>query len=612
MRVPTYDGRQVSPAPTPAGYQNAGDYTVGTQALSETAAQIGGLTDRMVAQQNQDFAWRADAKMKTDFATWEATNRPKFQGAAAGGQLDPTTGQSTGTWADQVKSYWAGQAQAFGQSLSPDQQRIIDRNIQMYSAATVGEATRYTMGELQKSHIEAYGDATSADVNAALHAGTPVAGDIAAAAIKDRNAQFAQQQGHIDPATGMVDQNWLAAQNMKTLTTLHANMISQLQQTDTGAARQYLVDHKADIDGAHLDDIEKSLNTAEASTKAVQAVSDVFAKYLPAGADPSRGETPLNVTGMMGDIEAQFKGNAPALTAARAELGARVNAWKTTESQYQTDAINTIEGGIAQGKGLPWAMQQPQWSTLSGKSQAQITDHLDAKAYSALSRANASDARADAADARADRALGREHFDTYLQVSDPSTLSQLTMDQVRAYLPQLGDTLTRSLMEQKQHLNTATDVRNANMDKDTFTALATGAFGMVDPHDANASKNDKAAFVNVQDNVNYALRQAQAQAKQPLTQDQKVQVMKDEMTRTVTVNPGWFSSNKPVPVVSLTRDQLAQVQIPDADRAQAAAALQQMHTQFPNNPAYAPTEDNLRALYLRKVSPLGGRRFSGQ
>lgn len=612
MRVPIYDGPQVSQAPAPAGYQDASNYTIGDQALRSTADQVGGMADKIIGQQNQDFAWRADAKMKTDFATWESQARPKFQGAAAGGSVDPSTGQSTGTYTQAVQQYWASQASAFGQSLSPDQQRIIDRNIQMYSASTVGEATRYTMGELQKSHVEAYADANNADVQAALHSGTPAQADIAADAIRTRNAQFALQQGHINPATGQVDQDWLAAQNQKTLTVLHANMISQLQQTNTDMARQYLTDHRADIDGTQLDNIEKSLNTAEAATKAVQAVSDVFTKYLPEGADPSRGETPLNVTAMMGDIEAQFKGNPQGLAAARAELGARVNAWKTTESQFQTDAINTIEAGVAQGKGLPWAMQQPQWGTLSGKSQAAITDHLDSKAYTSLMRGNALDARSDAAAARADRALGREHYDLYLDLAmNPDKLAALTPDQVKAYLPTLGDTLTHNLMETRAKLNSSADVRTAHIDNQTFSSLAVNSFGMKDPLDPSASKQDKALFAMTKDNVDFVLGQMQAAKKAPLTNDEKVEAMRNEMARTVTVNPGWFSSNTQTPVVSLTRDQVGNVVIPAGDRQQAADALQQMHALHPADPQYAPNEANLRALYLKRVSP-AGKLFSGQ
>jgi hypothetical protein len=350
MRVPLYDGPQVSQASAPAGYQDAGNYTVGDQALGKAADVVGGIADRIVAQQDQDFAWRADAKMKGDFATWEAQTRPKFQGAAAGGITDPETGQASGTYAEQVQKYWATQASTFGQSLTPSQQRIINRNIQTYSASTVASATTYTMGELQKSHLEAYADAKNADVQGALKSGTPAAADVAAQSIIQRNAQFGASQGHIDPTTGMVDPNWLAAQNQKDLTVLHTNMVAQLQQTDTAAARQYFDTHRGEMDQTHVDEVNKALATAEASTKAVQAVSDVFTKYLPTGADPSRGETPLNVTAMMADIEGQFKGNPAGLSAARAELGARVSAWKTTESQFQTDAINTIEAGVAQGQ----------------------------------------------------------------------------------------------------------------------------------------------------------------------------------------------------------------------------------------------------------------------
>jgi len=61
--------------------------------------------------------------------------------------------------------------------------------------------------------------------------------------------------------------------------------------------------------------------------------------------------------------------------------------------------------------------------------------------------------------------------------------------------------------------------------------------------------------------------------------------------------PGFFS-NSQVPVIQLNADDAARVVVPPTDRAQIAQALQQMYATDPKNPAYAPTEANMRRLYL--------------
>ena len=65
--------------------------------------------------------------------------------------------------------------------------------------------------------------------------------------------------------------------------------------------------------------------------------------------------------------------------------------------------------------------------------------------------------------------------------------------------------------------------------------------------------------------------------------------------------PGFFS-NSQVPVIQLNADDAARVVVPPTDRAQIAQALQTMYANDPKNPAYAPTEANMRRLYLMRQS----------
>jgi hypothetical protein len=89
-----------------------------------------------------------------------------------------------------------------------------------------------------------------------------------------------------------------------------------------------------------------------------------------------------------------------------------------------------------------------------------------------------------------------------------------------------------------------------------------------------------------------------------LTRDEKLTLMRDELARTVTTS-GWFS-NSEVPVIALKADDVRNVVVPQADRRQIAEQMQEMARQYPNDPRFKPTEDNLKRWYLRGKSSAAG------
>jgi len=131
------------------------------------------------------------------------------------------------------------------------------------------------------------------------------------------------------------------------------------------------------------------------------------------------------------------------------------------------------------------------------------------------------------------------------------------------------------------------------------------------PFAKDNSEDHKRMLGTLQYRVEQLIDQAQSAKKGPLgrqekmDRQEKMELMRQEMARTVVVDGGWFSSDKQVPVILLDKKRAASVKVPAAEREQIVQALKAMNAQQPNNPAYAPTEDNIRALYLRKVSPAG-------
>jgi hypothetical protein len=156
------------------------------------------------------------------------------------------------------------------------------------------------------------------------------------------------------------------------------------------------------------------------------------------------------------------------------------------------------------------------------------------------------------------------------------------------------------IAEKRASLQTAADVRNATMTNEQFNRIADD-LKVTTPlsPDWNA-KVDGPAYQTVKDNVEAALRAAQSANKMPLTPEQKEKVMRSAMAQTVTINPGWFSFNKDVPLPTLSSANREQIVIPDADRQRIAAAMATRYAKS-KDPAYAPTEDNLRRWYLLSV-----------
>lgn len=593
--IPLYDGPQVQADQLRPNYQQTPTVGRGAMALANGANVAGQQLGEIDAMKARADAWNADAQIKTDFATWDAQARKTMQGAAAsGGQIDPATGQPAPGYAAQVQAWFKGAASKYTEQLGPAQKALITRNLAMYAAGAYHTATDYELSETQKYENGAWADAKAAQVSAALTVGTPAAAVGAASAIVDRNAQWAVSHGHIDPKTGLVDQDWLAAQNRADLTVLHASVIENLQRTNPQAAEAYLTGHSDQMDATQVARIRASITTATSSQLGSSAGRDVFQASLPKGANAAIGQTPLDMAAMDAQLVDKFKGDPVALNAARDELTKAATNWKQTEQQYQTAYGSTLRAGLSTGHGLAWAQAQPEWSKLDGQTREAITDHLTAQAYT-------NEMRSANAEARADRLKGFAGFQQFLALdTNPAAIASLSDEQVANLTNTMSHEQAARIAEKRATLSTAADVRNATMANEQFNRIADD-LKVTTPLSPDWNvKADGAAYQTVKDNVEAALRSAQSGNKMPLTPEQKEKVMRSAMAQTVTVNPGWFSFSKAVPLPTLNAADRERVVIPDTDRQRVAAAMAARYAKN-KDPAYAPTEDNIHRWYLTGV-----------
>lgn len=136
------------------------------------------------------------------------------------------------------------------------------------------------------------------------------------------------------------------------------------------------------------------------------------------------------------------------------------------------------------------------------------------------------------------------------------------------------------------------------MDTEDFNHIAT-QLGM-DPY--NARGTGRAQLGELKYRVEQMIDMAQKAKGKELTREEKGELMRGEMSRTVTVNPGFFSPNRETPVIQLAPEDARRVVIPAAEKAQIADALRVMYARNPANPLFAPTEENMRRLFLANKS----------
>jgi hypothetical protein len=188
----------------------------------------------------------------------------------------------------------------------------------------------------------------------------------------------------------------------------------------------------------------------------------------------------------------------------------------------------------------------------------------------------------------------------YLIYSNPDTLSGMTENQVLNLLPSLGNELTSHLMQQKRALAAPGKLAEARMDSEDFNHIARQ---MKMPVDERATPDQKEQLGELKYRVEQRIAAVQQSTGKPMARNEKMDLMRQEMARTVTVS-GWFS-NSEVPVIGLTSKQVESVVIPQGDRRQLAEAMQILYKRT-GAKVYEPTDDNLRRFYLLSKSPAGG------
>jgi hypothetical protein len=384
------------------------------------------------------------------------------------------------------------------------------------------------------------------------------------------------------------------------LSPLHVGVMqSMIQAGHANAAKAYYGEVSASMTlqaRAHMMPVLKTASDTQTGESAADAA---WAAVGPRGLND-----PVKLFDLERAVRDTLKDNPDAAKHGIASLRERAQAFNAQQAETNAAMVNSVFGKIDKGLSLRDVRNTPEWLALPELKRHEIVKSLESedavrenRAAARENRAAAAESRAFTAEQRRERALLLGNGDAYLRMTDPDVLSRMTRNQVAETRTAFGFEGAQHLLQRFDALQKPGAIAEARMDKDDFQHIAE-QMGL-DPYNAK-TPDKKRQLGELQFRVEQLINSAQQAKKGALTRDEKMALMQGELARTVTVN-GFFG-NSTTPVIQLNADAAKKVIVPTADRAQIAEALRTMAARDPQNPAYAPTEDNMRRLYLMNRS----------
>lgn len=570
-RVPTYDGPQARTAPLGASSLPTPDVTSSTRAVAQGMDAAAGALDRLAERQDQDAAWRAQAKINEDWMRFESEARKTLQGQNAAG------------YADKVKEWWGKASQDYGSALTPSQQKLISKPLMSAMQTAMKGALDFENTELERSRLQALDGALAGEISRGA-AGGPSAAAVSVKNVEEMIRQYGASTGK--PV------EWVNQQILQRTTALHASVISTLMQKDPKAAEQYFEANKGQIDGTRHDDIGSKINAVSAAADG-DALAD---KLWQAGVKPG---APVELDKLEAAAREEFKNDPTRQKHAIQGLRERMQAFEKARAEREAAGVNSVYKMLDGGVPMSRVQRTPEWQLLDGKSQDQILYQQEQRAAARESRAAAAENRALAAEARRDKQLLLTNAEAYLRYSDPNVLAGMSRQQVEATRATFGFDGAQHLLSRWDALQKPGAISEARMDQEDFNHIA-DQMGLK-PYDSSKSENEKRALGELKYRMEQLIDTTQQATKKVMTREEKNALMRNEMARTVTVNPTfWFSSE--VPVIQLDKKQVKDVVVPQGDREQISQALKAMYERSGGAAIYAPTEENVRRLYLMNKS----------
>lgn len=596
-RVPSLDTFQTSLAAGPGGRFNApqGPTADGIaarqgaqmgQALSEAGQAASRIALDMQQRVNETRVAEASNTMvraRADLLTGALQLRGKNALERPDGK---SLQQETGEQFDELKRQLAGKLSNEAQREAFEAQAESLRN-QMHERLTSHVAEEFKTYRL---------DQQNAAIETAVQQGSLLWGDSkmleqSAGAIRAAVAQRAADQGW-DSET---QQNAVIG----AMTPLHVGVMrGMIQAGRSSDARGYFEANSAGMTlqaRAQMQDVVKRASDAQ--------TAEAIADQVWAAVGPQRDNDAVRIFDMEKALRENLKDNPDAMALGLSALRQRAQAFNAQQAEINAQGVNSIYAQLDQGAPMSRVMRSDAWLAMPDKTRHEIVKSLEAEAAVREQRAAVAESRAFTRSQREQQMSLLRNADTYLEHTDPQKLAGMSREQVAALRPKFGMEATQHLLNRWDSLGKTGGKLEASIDTDTFNQVA-DELGL-EPFKAQKTESERAQLGTLKYRIERLIDTAQQAKQGPLTAAEKETLVRGEMARQVTVNPGLLSRNLQVPVIALSGEQVADVVIPPTDRKLIVDALRQMYAKEPDNPAYAPTEQNVRRTYLRSQSKAG-------
>lgn len=568
-RVPMYDGPQVRDAPLQPVFQNTPDTSSGLTAIARGLGQVSEAADRIAQRQAVDDAFKLETALKGDWLETDTQLRKKYRGDNTAGYLD------------EVKKFWRDAPTKYGANSNALVKNLVGKSLSVYQNQAIGSASNYINGEQEKALDGNYAANQTLSTQAAVRDVSPTNAEaVAAATLPTLNKSVAAYGAMKGWSTEQVQ-----AEQLRWASNYYVEATANLMNTSPSAAGNYLKAHRGDIDGkayAALTERLKTVNDAQAAFGAADKVIESAGGFADG--------KPVELDKMEAAARGLFPNEPEKAKAAISEIRSRAQAFNAAENERAAANVSSVMGAFSDGASLAAIRRMPQFAALPGAKRAEIENSITniQKARAGLDITQMQ---------RAQQRLKLQGFAAYEQYSNPATLDTMSEAQITQLLPTLGNELTNSLLEKKRSIVKTDAKLVASMDQQDFDHIAQ-TMGMR-PFEPNKSEDDKARLGELKYRVEQMINTAQTAKKGTLTRDEKAELMRLEMARTVKVS-GWFSDDTK-PVIQLTADEIKNVVVPAPERAQIVDAMKQMFDRT-QSPQYAPTEANMRRFYLLSKS----------
>jgi len=394
------------------------------------------------------------------------------------------------------------------------------------------------------------------------------------------------------------DKNIIAAARVKAMTDVHsAALQGMLQSGMVDKAREYYNANSAEMSLQARATLSQHIGEVETATKGDNAAQAAWDKFAPA--NPNE---PVRLFDMEAEARKQFADNPKARDAALAGLRQRAQAFNAQQAEANAGNINGVYKMLDSGAGLAKIQSSPQWLALPGAKQHEIIQSIENLQATRANRAAAEESRAFTRVQREDRMAMFRNGEAYLRYSDPDVLAGMSRTQVEALRPTFGFEGTQQLLQRFDTLQNKDAKLNAKMDDSAFNAIVRETLD-IDPYKKGMTSEQKGMLGTLKNRVDILLQQQAQSLRRPLTTEEKTELFRAEAAKTVTVNGWLWNSEKPA--AALTPAEAADVVVPADARAKITARLQREY-QATQDPAFAPTEQNLRRYYLKTISPIAG------